>query len=428
MDFHRRRLLQSSVAGVGAEIGLALAGLPAHAQAPAKPQATTPAKLLTTPEIGLPPLAEGASSQQTLEAIAGKVPLIRRTIRPPNYETPVQYLDEVFTPARAFFVRYHLANIPEVDARTWRLQVAGDGAANSAEYSLDDLKRKFESVEVAAVCQCSGNRRGLFQPHVTGVQWGVGAMGNARWRGVRLRDVLNAAGLKKEAVEVSYAGADGAPLEGTPKFVKSIPAWKAIDPDTLIAFEMNGEPLPHWNGFPARIVVPGWTGTYWMKHVTTIRPSLTPETNFWMKAAYRIPIGRFPAVDRFVSQETETNTPITGNVVNSLITNVRRGQSWTRGKPVEVRGLAWDDGRGISGVDVSIDGGMSWAQAKLGPDNGKYSARRFNIVVKPTSTRATAVVLARATNRAGTTQVFDTIANPAGYHNNAMQRINVRLV
>jgi len=418
MDVLRRRLLQSSVVGVGAEIGSALAGLPAYAQQ----------KIVSTQDIGLPPLPEGAAEQQTLEALNGKVPLIRRTVRPPNYETPVQYLDEVFTPARAFFVRYHLANIPEVEARNWRLLVGGEGAANPGEYSLDDLKRSFEVVEVAAVCQCSGNRRGLFQPHVPGVQWGVGAMGNARWRGVRLRDVLNKAGLKKEAIEVSFAGADGAPLEATPKFVKSIPTWKAIDPDTLIAFEMNGQALPHWNGYPARIVVPGWTGTYWMKHVTMVRALLAPESNFWMKAAYRIPIGRFPAVDRFVSQETEANTPITGNVVNSLITNVRSGQRWTRGTPVEVRGLAWDDGRGIAAVDVSIDGGWTWARAKLGSDDGRYSARRFTATVRPMATRATAIVVARATNRAGTTQVFDTIANPAGYHNNAMQRITVRLV
>jgi DMSO/TMAO reductase YedYZ molybdopterin-dependent catalytic subunit len=418
MDVLRRRLLQSSVAGVGAEIGLALAGLPAHAQT----------KVVTTPELGLPPLAEGTTAQQVLEVIAGKAPLIRRTVRPPNYETPVEYFREAITPARAFFVRYHLANIPEVDARTWRLHVAGEGAANAREYSLDDLKRGFEQVEVVAVCQCSGNRRGLFEPHVAGVQWGVGAMGVARWRGVRLRDVLAAAGLKKEALEVSCAGTDSAPLEATPKFVKSLPVWKANDPDTLIAFEMNGEALPHWNGYPARIVVPGWTGTYWVKHVTTIKPLTTPETNFWMKTAYRIPLGRFPAIDRFVSQESETNTPITGNVVNSLITNVRSGQRWPRGKPVQVRGLAWDDGRGIAAVDVSIDGGVTWARAKLGADLGRYAARPFTATVTPTAARATAVVMARATNRAGSTQVFDTIANPAGYHNNAMQRIGVRLV
>ena len=219
-----------------------------------------------------PQLPTGLRGAAALEALPGKVPLIKLTYRPPNYETPLHYFNELFTPNEAFFVRYHLSDIPEVDPNTWRLAVGGASASKPFELTLDALRRDFTPVEIAAVCQCSGNRRGLFEPHVAGVEWGYGAMGNARWKGVRLKDILDRAGLAKETVEISFEGADGPPLDKTPDFVKSIPVWKALDPDTLVAYEMNGQPLPHFNGAPARVIVPGWTATYWMKHVTRISP------------------------------------------------------------------------------------------------------------------------------------------------------------
>lgn len=198
-----------------------------------------------------PELSEGARDSAVLEALPGKFPLIKNSYRPPNYETPVEYFREPFTPNKAFFVRYHLSHIPEVDATQWRLKVGGDSAATPFELTLDELKRNFEPVELVAICQCSGNRRGLFQPHVAGVEWGPGAMGNARWKGARLKDLLAKAGIKKEAVEITLNGADGGVVDKTPDFVKSLPMAKALDENTLVAYEMNGEPLPHWNGFPS---------------------------------------------------------------------------------------------------------------------------------------------------------------------------------
>src|SRR5262249_32058448 len=162
----------------------------------------------------------------------------------------------------AFFVRYHLADIPEVDAAAWRLKIGGPGAEREVGLTLESLKTGYEKVEIAAVCQCSGNRRGFSDPHVAGGEWGNGALGHGKWGGVRLKDVLDKVGVKKEAIEVGFIGADGPIVDKTPDFVKSVPVWKAMDENTLIAFEMNGEPLPHWNGFPARIIVPGWTATY----------------------------------------------------------------------------------------------------------------------------------------------------------------------
>jgi DMSO/TMAO reductase YedYZ molybdopterin-dependent catalytic subunit len=405
LSFDRRKFLQASASG------LALAGTGVLARA-------------ADPVLGPAALPAGALDAALLDALPGKVPLIKKTWRPPNFETPVSYFESAFTPNDAFFVRYHLPSIPEVDAANWKLTVAGDAADKPYELTLDRLKREFEPVDVAALCICSGNRRGLSEPHVPGVQWGHGAMGNARWRGVRLKDVLARAGLKKEAVEIVFDGADGPALDKTPDFVKSIPVWKALDENTILAWEMNGTALPHWNGYPVRAVVPGWTATYWMKHLTSIQAVSQPFKGFWMAAAYRIPKGKFPVVDRFITQETEANTPITEMVVASLITNLHEGMSLPAGKAAAVRGIAWDGGYGMRQVDVSIDGGASWRPGELGPDLGPYAWRQWSFPI-PSPARGRYTVMAKATNRIGASQAFELVFNPAGYHNNVVQRINV---
>ena len=371
-------------------------------------------------------LSQGTLDAERLDALPGKRPLLKRTFRPPNYETPVGEFGSVITPNDRFFVRWHLASIPEIDPRAWRLEVAGDAVKKPLALTLADLQRDFEPAEVVAVCQCSGNRRGLSDPHVPGVQWGYGAMGNARWRGVRLKDVLAQAGLTGNAVEISFDGADRGALEATPDFVKSLPAWKALDPNTLIAWEMNGEPLPHWNGAPARVIVPGWTATYWTKKVVAIRALTQPLDSFWMTKAYRIPKGRFATVDRFLSQETAESTPITEIVVNSLITSLADGARCKAGAPCEVRGIAWDGGFGIRSVDVSTDGGRSWQSADLEDDRGRFSFRPWRYVFRPA--RGSYVISARATNGLGATQTDRLIFNPAGYNNNVVQRIAVEAV
>lgn len=378
------------------------------------------------PRLARAELPQGALDGATLERLPGKQPLLRRSIRPPNYETPVAYFEDVITPNERFFVRWHLANIPEIDPRSWRLDVGGDAATAGLQLGLEQLKSEFEPVEIVAVCQCSGNRRGLSDPHVPGVQWGPGAMGNARWKGVRLRDILARAGLRKDAVEVAFNGADRGPLDATPPFVKSLPAWKALDENTLVAYEMNGAPLPHWNGFPARIVVPGWTATYWMKQVSAVRALSQPLAGFWMNTAYRVPKGRFPLVDRFVSQESETSTPITEILVNSLITSPAPGAHLRAGTPLTVTGLAWDSGAGIRRVEVSTDGGRSWTAAELGPDSGRYSFRPWRFAFTPAAA-GSQVILARATNVLGTTQPSELLFNAPGYHNNVVQQLTVEI-
>jgi DMSO/TMAO reductase YedYZ molybdopterin-dependent catalytic subunit len=228
-----------------------------------------------------PRLPAGLRASIALETLPGKAPLLRLADRPPNYETPLNAFRTGITPNAEFFVRYHLSAIPEMEdlQRDWKLRVDGDAAGNPVEFTLDELKR-LPPAEVVATCQCSGCRRGLFEPHVPGVQWGIGAMGNARWQGVRLRDVLARAGVKPEAVELAMDGADGPPIAETPDYEKSIPIDRALHEDTLLAWAMNGEPLPHYNGFPVRVVVPGWTATYWLKHVTRLSVISRPLANF----------------------------------------------------------------------------------------------------------------------------------------------------
>jgi DMSO/TMAO reductase YedYZ molybdopterin-dependent catalytic subunit len=370
-------------------------------------------------------LPEGLRNNPILDALPGKKPLIKLSYRPPNYETPIEYFRTAITPNDAFFVRYHLSGIPEVDAKTWKVAIGGEGANGQAELTLDDLKRMPAS-EVVAVNLCSGNRRGLFQPHVPGVEWGYGAMGCARWKGARLKDLLDKVGLKKEAIEIVFDGADSPVSEKTPDFIKSIPAWKAMDDTTLVAYEMNGEPLPHLNGFPARLIIPGWTGTYWMKHVTSIKAVTKPESGFWMNPAYRIPLGKFPTVARFTSQDTAVNTPITEMVVNSLITNPLDGATVKRGAPVAIGGIAWDAGYGINAVEVSSDGGKTWAAAALGQDLGRFAFRTFSYGFSPKAP-GKQTVMARASNKIGQGQTTELIHNPAGYHHNVVHSVTLNV-
>lgn len=365
-------------------------------------------------------LPAGAVQSAILDALPGKQPLIKRTFRPPNYETPIAHFRHALTPNDAFYVRWHMS-VPDLARREWRLRVTGPAAQRPREFTHAEIRRRFRAHEVIAVNQCSGNRRGLFQPHVPGVQWGYGAMGNAAWRGVRLRDVLEDVGVAPAALEVGADGAD-LPMLAGPDFVKSLPMWKALDADTLIAFEMNGAPLSRWHGFPARLVVPGWTATYWVKALTGLSMLTAPCDGFWMKSAYRVPRGLFGA-SGFESQDTEQNSPITTIKVNSLVIDPEPGATLAADRPAEMLGVAWDGGSGIAGVEVSQDGGVSWREAALDRDLGRYSWRHWRFAFQ-VSRPGVARFMVRATARDGSTQSPSLIANPAGYHHNVVQQVH----
>ncbi len=377
------------------------------------------AQTIATPGALLP---AGTLDEAILDQLPGKQKLIKLSYRPPNYETPLAAFDHAVTPNDQFFVRYHLAGLPELsDLKTWSLSIGGDAIDRPATYTLDDLKHNFPVVTVAAVCQCSGNRRGFSTPHVPGVQWGYGAMGSASWTGVRLKDVLAKSGIKTGAVEIALNGADLPVLEETPDFQKSLPIDRALDSNVLIAFAMNGEKLPLLNGFPARLVVPGWTATYWMKHITTIEIRQKPFDGFWMRKAYRVPKGMFATDYAFATQDDDKTTPITQILVNSLITNLTDDMRISAGG-FTVKGIAWDGGHGIRTVEVSVDGGAHWTHAKLAKDLGRFAFREWGLDVTGLPP-GPITVMARATALDGSTQVDRLAFNPAGYHNNVVQKI-----
>jgi DMSO/TMAO reductase YedYZ molybdopterin-dependent catalytic subunit len=357
-------------------------------------------------------LPDGPSERPTSSAWPQKGEMIVQRARPPLLETPFEVFDQgVFTPNDRFFVRWHWGDIPTaIDTRSFRLAVRGH-VARPLSLSLDELM-KLPRIEYAAVNQCSGNSRGLFEPRVPGAQWRHGAMGNARWTGVRLKDVLDRAGVKPGAVAVRFGGLDQPIVPDGPDFLKSLDLDHARDGETMIAFLQNGEPLPLLNGFPLRLVVPGWFSTYWVKMLSDIEVLDKPDENFWMAKAYRIP--DTPGANVQPGAKGFSTKPIGPMVPRSWITSHADAARVAAGKPLAVRGIAMGGDAGVKTVELSTDGGRSWTAATLGRDEGKYSFRRFEAVLPPPAS-GELTLLPRCTSMAGVTQSMDPIWNPSGY-------------
>src|ERR1700722_3246761 len=321
------------------------------------------------------PFPGGIGARPLTKDFPQKGTMVLQRRRPPMLETPFADFDRgVFTPNDKFFVRWHWSDIPtEIDAKSYRLAVRGQ-VQNELSLALPDLLQ-FPRVEIAAVNQCSGNSRGFFEPRVPGGQWGNGAMGNARWAGVRLRDVLEKAGVKSSAVGVRFTGLDKAPVSDGPQFQKSLSLDHARQPEILIAYAMNGAALPLLNGYPIRLVVPGWYSTYGVKMLNDIEVLDAPADNFWMKTAYLVP--DTPHADMKPGQTGVAMVPISRMLPRSFITNLGPGARLKAGARASLRGLAMGGGSGVAKVEVSSDGGQSWQTAKLGADEGPYSFRRW---------------------------------------------------
>jgi sulfite dehydrogenase len=354
-----------------------------------------------------------------------KTDLILLTSRPPQLETPMKYFDRAITPNEAFFVRYHVFPIPlEVDLATWRLRVSGR-VERPLELSLDDLKTKFPRAAVTAVNQCSGNSRGRFTPRVLGGQWGDGAMGNAEWVGARLKDILAAAGVREGAVQATFDGLDKPAFPSVPDFVKSLDMPRIMDdPDILVAYQMNGAPLPMLNGYPARLIVPGWYATYWVKHLSDIEVIDHVFEKFWMKPGYRIPDNACGCVS---PGTTPVRTvPINRMTVRSFIAPPASGARLATGRPVTLKGIAFDGGYGIREVHVSVDDGATWHRARLGADLGRYSFREWTSTWTP-SQPGRVRVMVRAFNAIGESQGQEPLWNPAGYLRNVIEHIGLEV-
>jgi len=358
-----------------------------------------------------------------------KRPLIRHTTRPPQLETPFAVFNEdVLTPNDAFFVRYHLALSPPATEALApdKFKVTVKGAVKEARsWSVPELKQQFDSVEVVAVNQCSGNSRGFFKPRVQGGQLGNGAMGNARWKGVRLSDVLNKAGVGAEAKQVTFNGLDGPLLPQTPDFVKALDIEHALGGEVLLAYGMNGEDLPWLNGYPLRLVVPGYYGTYWVKHVNDIQVLESAYTGYWVGTAYRIPDNGCACVEPGTAPKK--TVPIARYNVRSFITSVADGARVKARAQNVLRGIAFDGGYGITEVLVSADGGQSWREAHLGRDLGKYSFREWTIAFTP-ERRGAYELKVRATNRIGQSQPIEPLWNPPGYMRNVVETVRVEAI
>ena len=354
-----------------------------------------------------------------------KAPLLLLTDRPVQLETPRHYFLTPFTPNEAFYVRWHLEGIPNsVDLKEWKLRVEGD-VKNPIALSMSDLIEKFKPISIAAVNQCSGNSRSRLRPRVPGGQWGNGAMGNAMWTGVRLRELLDMAGVKSGSLQVQFQGLEtgqGPEGLGSNLFLKSLDLGNPVLDECVVAYLMNGEPLPMLNGFPVRLVVPGYFATYWTKSLTWIRVLNSPDENFWMKTAYRIPdTPRGNTNPEDMKAGKVKTVPIERLPVRSFLIWPDGTSKIPVGMNIRLQGIAFSGFGRVNRVEVSEDGGKTWLPAELGEDHGPYSFRTWGMswTAKSQGRRTLAV---RATDEKGSVQPDEPVWNTGGYLWNMIER------
>lgn len=367
------------------------------------------------------PFANGA---RPLVRLPGKRPMIGVTARPPQLETPFGVFGQgAITPNDAFFVRYHLSGLPTtIDPATFRLAIGGH-VATPLSLSLAQLRRDFPAQEIVAVNQCSGNSRGFVSPRVGGGQLGNGAMGNARWRGVPLRALLDKAGVRAGARQVTFNGLDNPPVDSVPDFVKALDLDHARDGEVMVAWGMNGADLPFLNGYPLRLVVPGHYGTYWVKHLNEINVVDADFGGYWMKTAYRVPDTDCACVAP--GTRPDKTRPIGRLNVRSFVTGHHDGQRVRAGRDIDLSGIAFGGGAGIARVLVSADGGANWREARLGENLGRYSFRPWRIgLALPRGRHALQV---RAFAADGEAQPLEPRWQPAGYMRNVVETITLEV-
>src|SRR4030088_1525549 len=377
---------------------------------------SSPALAQQTVDLHVP---GGPSTRMITTAYPQKGRMILQRTSPPWLETPFEVFDKgVFTPNDQHYVSWHWANFPsEIDGGTFRPAVRGH-VNQTLSLSLKDILHGLPRVELAAVSQCAGNSRIYMQPRVPGSQWANGSMSNALWTGVRLKDVLDRAGVKPGAVQVRFGGLDEPVIAGAPKFMKSLAIDHARDGEVMVAFGMNGEQLQLLNGFPLKLIVPGWCAVYWIKMLNDIEVLDQPDTNYWTATGYRVPDTPHNTV-----KPGETGykmVPVTRNAPRSFITNIRNGDSVPAGRSASARGIAFGGDCGVARVDLSIDGGKSWQPTQLGKDEGKYGFRRWQAQFT-LSAPGRHSLMVRCTNSNGGTQPSAPVWNPAGYLNNTIE-------
>jgi len=362
-------------------------------------------------------LFTGAASllAQTDKGAESITDLITLSPSPKDLEMPVDdFIDEI-TPVEHFFVRCH-TTIPEVKLAEWKLEIAGL-VERPLSLTLGDLE-KFSRRESVSVLECAGNGRSFYQPPVAGAQWRFGGVGNARWTGVRLKDILEKAGVKPGSTQLLLDGAD-LPFAKMPKFQRTLDIAKALHPDTLLAWEMNGMPLTADHGFPLRVIAPGWASDSWVKWLTRIELLDHEFDGFWMKTAYRHPprhIAPGTAVD------PKEMIPVTDLNVKSVIA---RPSDWATPGLISIQGMAWSNASPVTKVEVSTDGGKTWSSAKFSGKFTKYGFRKWSFGWK--AAEGEHILMSRATNEAGQSQPLAPEWNPNGYLYNAARPMPVTI-
>lgn len=357
-----------------------------------------------------------AAGSPLLDSATPKKGMIVRSTRTEDLEMPMDGFLEPITPIEKFFVRSHHFT-PKVELAGWKLKVDGK-VGTPLDLSMDELK-KLPRVELVSVLECAGNGRGLYEPSMPGLQWTYGSIGNARWAGVRLADVLKKAGVQAGAIEIICDGAD-VPVGTQPEFQRGIPIQKALDPNTLLAYEMNGEALPESHGFPLRLVVPGWAGDCWVKWLTRIEVRDTEFEGFFMKTAYRHP-GK--AVPPGTAVDPAQMKPVTTLQVKSVLASHLDGAQIGLAKQT-LRGAAWSNEAPVSGVEVSTDNGRTWKPARMSREVGRFGWRQWEMDWTP-GQAAYYTVMVRARNLAGDTQPFTQEWNPSGYGWNVVHAVRL---
>jgi DMSO/TMAO reductase YedYZ molybdopterin-dependent catalytic subunit len=343
--------------------------------------------------------------------------LIVRSAQPEDLETPVHLLTTWITPKDLFYIRTHFLT-PTIDEREWKLMIDGD-VETPLTLTLQEIKALAATSSIVTL-ECAGNGRAFFQPPVAGVQWQKGAVGNAEWRGVRLADLLRKAGLKPSARYVWFDGGDRG-LGKAPDFIRNLPVEKAMDGDTLLAYEMNGDPLTVQHGFPLRVIVPGWEGAYSVKWLTHVQVSDRQHSGAFVQSGYRYPRRRVQPGAVVAAEDTVELKELP---VKSVITAPEADASVSG--PIRIAGFTWCGGAEIARVDVSTDGGERWMAARLGANRAKHAWRQFEYVWQPREA-GSYVLLSRATDVRGRAQPIVPDWNPGGYLWNAVDQVRVNV-
>ncbi|MTB50326.1 sulfite oxidase [Lewinella sp. W8] len=375
---------------------------------------------------GMIPAALAGSDQPF--ALPGKHPgLIVLNDRPINAETPPELLDDKLTPNDRFFVRNNGIPPENVDLSTWTLTIEGESAAQTKTYTLAELKQKFTPVTLQLTLECGGNGRKEFNPPAKGNQWSTGAVGCAAWTGIRLRDVLEDVGVKSDAVYVGYYGKDTHISGQADKVVisRGVPIDKAMEAESLIAWEMNGKPIPMLNGYPLRLVFGGYPASAsgkWLSKIVIRNqvhdgPKMTGQS-------YRVPCKPVAPGTKVPDEEM---CIIEGMPVKSLITFPKTGATLRQRQALPIRGKAWTSTEKITRVDYSIDFGATWQSCTLEPAANRYAWQQFSADIRFPEI-GYYEVWARATDANGIAQPMLLPGwNPRGYLNNACHRIAIKV-